>query len=216
VRRIILNLYVDRHRRRGRWRRSAPKLLDEPDYRIEATAVLRHDLASALRGLAPRQRACLVARYLDDLTVPQIAALGMTTEEGVELRLTGVAVKPDVVAVMEPAPDGGATARHERVLHVKITVVADRDIELRVDHQLGGIALLDRAGRVLAAGPNNTMKGLSLSTALLTASVPRAAFGDRLASCDPEDPGVPEDARYVRIGPGSGTPPWLVGTWRLP
>jgi RNA polymerase sigma factor (sigma-70 family) len=75
VRRIILNLYVDSHRRRGRWRRNAPKLLDAADYRIEASAVLRHDLAGALAGLAPRQRACLVARYLDDLTVPQIGAL---------------------------------------------------------------------------------------------------------------------------------------------
>jgi RNA polymerase sigma factor (sigma-70 family) len=75
VRRIILNLYIDRYRRRRWWRGNAHRLVADADYAIEAPAVLRHDVADALRGLAPRQRACLVARYLDDLTVPQIATL---------------------------------------------------------------------------------------------------------------------------------------------
>ena len=75
VRRIVLNLYIDRYRRRRLWGRTVPRLACDADYAIEADAVRRHDVSDALRGLAPRQRACLVARFLDDLTVPQIASL---------------------------------------------------------------------------------------------------------------------------------------------
>lgn len=74
VRRTVLNLYLDGYRRRRRWV-AVRHLLGghvvtaEPD---QGTAE-RLDLASALRALPPRQRACVVLRFYADLTVGQIA-----------------------------------------------------------------------------------------------------------------------------------------------
>ncbi|GAA4699606.1 RNA polymerase sigma-70 factor, ECF subfamily [Promicromonospora umidemergens] len=74
VRRTMLNLYIDESRRFALWRKAEPKLAG-PD-RIKAPAsdiTARADVTAALRGLSPRQRACVVLRFYDDLTVPQIA-----------------------------------------------------------------------------------------------------------------------------------------------
>ncbi|MFD6093743.1 RNA polymerase sigma factor [Oerskovia sp. NPDC060338] len=74
VRRAILTLYLDGYRRRRSWlglrhlvgqRESVPG--------PEAPASARADTAKALAGLTPRQRACVVLRYYEDLTVPRIA-----------------------------------------------------------------------------------------------------------------------------------------------
>jgi RNA polymerase sigma factor (sigma-70 family) len=75
VRRTILNTYLDASRRRSLWRRTAhlqatPEI-DEPK---DAATESRIDLASQLSRLAPRERACLVLRYYDDLKVDDIAA----------------------------------------------------------------------------------------------------------------------------------------------
>lgn len=75
VRRAILTLHIDRTRRRVRWRRIAhltwePETVDAPDGATQD----RLDLHQELRKLSPRERACLVLRYYDDLTVNQIAA----------------------------------------------------------------------------------------------------------------------------------------------
>jgi RNA polymerase sigma-70 factor (ECF subfamily) len=74
VRRAILNAHLDGGRRRQRWRRVAPL-----EYRPEeleppsASTDLRLDLHDELRKLSPRERACLVLRYYDDLKVDDIA-----------------------------------------------------------------------------------------------------------------------------------------------
>ena len=74
VRRAILNAVIDRSRRDGTWRRvrhlavvpaSTASPADAADERI--------DLAARLRQLAPRQAACIVLRYYDDLTVDGVA-----------------------------------------------------------------------------------------------------------------------------------------------
>jgi RNA polymerase sigma-70 factor (sigma-E family) len=81
VRRAILNLVVDASRRHARWRRIAP-LEYVPDERESPAAATdaRLDLHDELRRLAPRERACLVLRYYDDLKVDDIAAtLGISS-----------------------------------------------------------------------------------------------------------------------------------------
>lgn len=74
VRRAITTVYVDGYRREQRWRRvshlfrpaeSGP----DPLAGVEAGA----DVIEALSTLTPRERACVVLRYFDDLTVPAIA-----------------------------------------------------------------------------------------------------------------------------------------------
>jgi len=74
VRRAILNAAVDRGRRAQRWRRLAP-LEYRPDETPSAStaADLALDLHGELRKLSPRERACLVLRYYDDLKVDDIA-----------------------------------------------------------------------------------------------------------------------------------------------
>jgi RNA polymerase sigma-70 factor (ECF subfamily) len=74
VRRVILNTHLDAARRRTRWRRAAP-LEYVPERRDADTPAVdaKLDLHDELRKLTPRERACLVLRYYDDLTVAGIA-----------------------------------------------------------------------------------------------------------------------------------------------
>lgn len=81
VRRAILNASLDRGRRTTRWRRVAPSqyVPDELPASDDAT-VLRLDVHEELRKLTPRERACLVLRYYDDLKVDDVAAtLGISS-----------------------------------------------------------------------------------------------------------------------------------------
>lgn len=81
VRRAILNASLDRGRRVSRWRKVAPSQYepDELPPADDATG-LRLDLHEELRKLTPRERACLVLRYYDDLKVDDIAAtLGISS-----------------------------------------------------------------------------------------------------------------------------------------
>lgn len=74
VRRAILNVYLDQYRHERGWRermRLLPR--DEHVTSPETTAVDRADVAAALDRLSPRERACTVLRYYDDLTIPEIA-----------------------------------------------------------------------------------------------------------------------------------------------
>jgi RNA polymerase sigma factor (sigma-70 family) len=80
VRRAILNTSIDRGRRTTLWRRIAhlevePETLDSPSDATDS----RLDLHEELRRLTPRERACLVLRYYDDLRVDDIATtLGLS------------------------------------------------------------------------------------------------------------------------------------------
>lgn len=78
VRRTVLNLYVDGYRKRRTWDKHEPVLATQEWVGGPATGVTaRADITAALGRLSPRQRACVLLRYYDDLTVPQIAeALG--------------------------------------------------------------------------------------------------------------------------------------------
>ena len=85
VRRTILNSYLDAGRRTTRWRRiahlqAAPEAVESKD----AATASRLDLRQQLMRLAPRERACVVLRYYEDLTVNAIAE---------ELQISAGAVK---------------------------------------------------------------------------------------------------------------------------
>jgi RNA polymerase sigma factor (sigma-70 family) len=75
VRRAILNTFIDGGRRGTRWRgiahlEAVPSTLDSPAAATDAAI----DLHAELRKLSPRERACLVLRYYEDLKVDDIAA----------------------------------------------------------------------------------------------------------------------------------------------
>lgn len=81
VRRAILNAHLDGGRRTSRWRRIAP-LEYRPDEQPSPALASeeRLDLHEELRKLTPRERACLVLRYYDDLKVDDIAdVLGISS-----------------------------------------------------------------------------------------------------------------------------------------
>lgn len=74
VRRAITSVFIDEYRRSQRWERVQHVFRPqetEPDRlrSIEAGS----DVHAALATLAPRERACVVLRYFDDLSVPQIS-----------------------------------------------------------------------------------------------------------------------------------------------
>jgi RNA polymerase sigma-70 factor (ECF subfamily) len=81
VRRVILNAYLDTWRRRRRLDAVAHLVEQAAPGRDEHTeAADRADVAAALTCLSPRERACVVLRFYDDLTLPEIAHhLGIST-----------------------------------------------------------------------------------------------------------------------------------------
>lgn len=104
VRRAMLNTFLDSGRRRTRWRRVA-HLQAVPDVRESPAQAseLRLDLWRELARLTPRERACLVLRYYEDLLVDDIAA---------ELGISAGTVKrylSDGLAKMAAALDPGDT-----------------------------------------------------------------------------------------------------------
>lgn len=74
VRRAILNTFLDTGRRTSRWRKIA-HLNAVPESIADAAddTESRLDLHQELQKLTPRERACLVLRYYDDLKVDDIA-----------------------------------------------------------------------------------------------------------------------------------------------
>jgi RNA polymerase sigma-70 factor (ECF subfamily) len=74
VRRAVLNTYLDGFRRRRRWAAVRHLLGQDDAPPPDAQVVDRMDVAAALRLLAPRERACVVLRFYEDLTVAGIAA----------------------------------------------------------------------------------------------------------------------------------------------
>lgn len=76
VRKAVLNAYLDGGRRRSLWRRIAPLEVAPELQESEAPQTdARLDLLGELRRLSPRERACIVLRYYEDLKVDDIAIL---------------------------------------------------------------------------------------------------------------------------------------------
>jgi RNA polymerase sigma-70 factor (sigma-E family) len=78
ARRALVSAVVDAHRRsstRERYEDRVPVSTERPDHADDS--IDRRLLLDALAGLAPRQRACIVLRFFDDLSVSDAAeALG--------------------------------------------------------------------------------------------------------------------------------------------
>jgi RNA polymerase sigma-70 factor (sigma-E family) len=75
VRVIMTHLFIDGARRRTRWNRLAPLLQGAELTADPADEVLDRDLLlTAMNDLSPRQRACVVLRYYQDLPVAQVAS----------------------------------------------------------------------------------------------------------------------------------------------
>lgn len=74
LRRAVLNAYLDDRRKRQRFA-SIRHLLTSPDVEdaIAESVAAHEDLGVALARLSPRQRACVVLRFYEDLPVADIA-----------------------------------------------------------------------------------------------------------------------------------------------
>jgi RNA polymerase sigma-70 factor (ECF subfamily) len=104
VRRAILSTFLDGYRRRRRWT-GVRHLIARADVADgpEVGASDRLDVRSALLTLRPRLRVCVVLRFYDDLTVPQIARqLGLS--DGTVKRYLSDAVTA-LESVLGPLPD---------------------------------------------------------------------------------------------------------------
>ncbi|WP_369370726.1 sigma-70 family RNA polymerase sigma factor [Promicromonospora sp. Populi] len=93
VRRAILTIYLDGYRKRQRWTGIKHLLADDPSARgADLAASARVDVMAALAQLGARERACVVLRYFEDMTVPQIAE-SLGTAQGTVKRYLSDATK---------------------------------------------------------------------------------------------------------------------------
>lgn len=108
VRRAILTTYLDGGRRRSRWRRIA-HLTAEPTTVEAADPTVRLDLIDELKRLSPRERACIVLRYFEDLKVDDIASeLGISS--GAVKRYLSDGLSKLQIALTPIPPQVGAAA----------------------------------------------------------------------------------------------------------
>jgi RNA polymerase sigma-70 factor (ECF subfamily) len=75
VRQAVRTAFLDQSRRRRTSRESAHLLDDTSTARAaEDVAAASVDVRRALAQLSPRERACVVLRFFDEMTVPEVAA----------------------------------------------------------------------------------------------------------------------------------------------
>ena len=104
VRQAILTIFLDAYRRRARWtavRHLLARDDDTADHGPASTA--RLDVQTALLTLRPRLRACVVLRFYDDLTVPEIARR-LALSDGTVKRYLFDAIG-QLEALLGPLPD---------------------------------------------------------------------------------------------------------------
>jgi RNA polymerase sigma-70 factor (sigma-E family) len=74
VRQVLIRTFID-DGRRGWWRRERPRETPVEQVAAQASADDRLMLLQALAGVPPRQRAVLVLRYWEDMSVEETAAV---------------------------------------------------------------------------------------------------------------------------------------------
>jgi RNA polymerase sigma factor (sigma-70 family) len=109
VRRAILNTYLDRGRRISRWRKIA-HLTAEPETQpsSDVDTETRLDLQSQLMTLRPRERACIVLRYYEDLKVDDIAETLQISSGAVKRYLSDALARMAVILDRAEAHDLGS------------------------------------------------------------------------------------------------------------
>ena len=104
VRRAVLTIFLDGHRRTARWtavRHLLARDDDTADHVPASTA--RLDVQTALMTLRPRLRACVVLRFYDDLTVPEVARR-LEVSDGTVKRYLFDAIR-HLESLLGPLPD---------------------------------------------------------------------------------------------------------------
>ena len=101
VRRAIRTVFLDQVRKDRTWRgRQHLFATDEATRGPERAVLTRLDVRAALATLSPRERACVVLRFFDDLTVADIAAELHVGEGSVKRYLSdGTAGLRDILAI---------------------------------------------------------------------------------------------------------------------
>jgi RNA polymerase sigma-70 factor (ECF subfamily) len=107
VRRVMPTIAIDRARSRAGQRRTSRRAFERELASADVDASL--DVRSALQSLPPRERACVVLRFFDDLTVPQIAAQLGLAEGTVKRYLADASGK--LAAQLNVDADEGETVR---------------------------------------------------------------------------------------------------------
>ncbi|WP_199424291.1 sigma-70 family RNA polymerase sigma factor [Actinotalea solisilvae] len=108
VRSAVLTTYVDGFRRRRRWAAVRHLLVtDDVGPSPDAGVAARADVAAALAALSPRERACVVLRYFEDMTVPAIAD-ALVVSEGAVKRYLSDAVRR-MEGLLGPLPAASPT-----------------------------------------------------------------------------------------------------------
>jgi DNA-directed RNA polymerase specialized sigma24 family protein len=115
VRRMVLNLYLDGWRRRKKWADIEPRVATDDRVKFPDSGITaRADVVLALARLSPRQRACVVLRYFEDMTIEQVAETLGNAPGTVKRHLhDALHVLRDV---LEPAGSAAGSATAEGVL----------------------------------------------------------------------------------------------------
>ncbi len=111
VRRAMFSAHIDSSRKDSAWRRVFHLLKEDPHESSQAQSVdFRTDLQEALRHLSPRERACTVLRFYDDLTAAAIGRELGISEGAVRRYLSDAAVKlRGQLGAIEDDPSQGVT-----------------------------------------------------------------------------------------------------------
>jgi RNA polymerase sigma factor (sigma-70 family) len=121
VRRAILNSWLDRGRRTTRWRRIAHlTAVTEAQESSAPDTDSRIDLTAELARLTPRERACIVLRYYEDLKVDDIAEWLGISSGAVKRYLSDGLAKMAVALSDEPEPSASTpqSTHQQGAIHV--------------------------------------------------------------------------------------------------
>jgi RNA polymerase sigma-70 factor (ECF subfamily) len=106
VRQAVRTVFLDQTRSRRTWLGKVHLLADGSVARpAEDAATASADVGAALRALSPRERACVVLRYFDDLPVADIAASLHLSEGAVKRYLSDGAGKLRTSLQVPPSDD---------------------------------------------------------------------------------------------------------------
>jgi RNA polymerase sigma factor (sigma-70 family) len=110
VRRAMFTAHMDAGRKDRSWRKVFHLLKGEEASTNSGSVEFRTDLQEALRHLTPRERACTVLRFYDDLTAAAIGRELGITEGAVRRYLSDAAVKlRGQLGALEDNPSQGVT-----------------------------------------------------------------------------------------------------------